>query len=113
MTVPSSIQNSKQFSRLWMHECQRVFHDRLIDEKDRGFFRHLAIELLSLKFKEKWTAEELFESDLFNDKLKVTFSMITNCDYENKLYEEVTDPKKLVKVLEDKMLDFNFTYTKA
>ena len=46
MTRPQSIQNSKVFTKLWLHECQRIFHDRLIDEGDRKFFRDLVMELL-------------------------------------------------------------------
>jgi hypothetical protein len=42
-----------------------VFHDRLIDEKDRDFFKDLAMELLARKFKEtKLVKEELFSTDL-------------------------------------------------
>jgi len=113
MTNPSSIPDSKVFARLWLHECQRVFHDRLIDEEDRKFFRDLSMELLTLKFKEKYTEEDLFHTDFTEGKIKTTFSMITNCDFENKLYEEVKDPARLIKVLEDKMIDYNFTFPKA
>jgi hypothetical protein len=33
-----------------MHECSRVFNDRLINKEDRSFFRELAIDLLKTKF---------------------------------------------------------------
>ncbi|CEG43665.1 axonemal dynein heavy chain [Plasmopara halstedii] len=33
-----TIQDHNAFVRLWMHECLRVFSDRLIDEKDRLWF---------------------------------------------------------------------------
>jgi hypothetical protein len=36
--------------------------------------------------------------------------MILKCDYEEKLYEEVRDSAKLIKILEDKMIDYNFTF---
>lgn len=29
--------------RLWYHENMRVFHDRLIDERDRTYFKELLV----------------------------------------------------------------------
>lgn len=43
------------------------------------------MELIHLKFKEKWTPEELFDTK--DDVQKVTFSMLLKCDYEERLYE--------------------------
>ena len=37
-------------TRLWIHECYRVFYDRLIDEKDRTGFVELITEKLGLLF---------------------------------------------------------------
>ena len=68
-----------------------MFHDRLIDEKDRDFFKDLSMELLSRKFKEnKLTKEDLFSTSRADKRQKVTFSMILKCDYEERaerLYE--------------------------
>jgi dynein heavy chain len=60
MTKPQSVVDSHIFARLWLHECQRVFHDRLICDADRQFFKDLAQELLQTKFKEKWSQDEIF-----------------------------------------------------
>jgi dynein heavy chain len=87
-----------------------VFHDRLIDSKDREFFMDLSLELIRTKFKENWTKEELFETDPEQGKMKVTFSMILKCDLEEKLYEQIQEPRRLQKVLEDKILDYNYTF---
>jgi dynein heavy chain len=91
-----------------------VFQDRLIDETDRDFFKDLAMELLARKFKEtKLVREELFSTDLAANRQKVTFSMILKCDYDERLYERVTDPAKLVRALEGKMIDYNFQFPQA
>ena len=87
-----------------------MFHDRLIDSKDREFFMDLSLELIRTKFKENWTKEELFETDPEQGKIKVTFSMILKCDLEEKLYEQIQEPRRLQKVLEDKILDYNYTF---
>jgi dynein heavy chain len=39
MTKTQSISNLDTFARLWLHECSRVFNDRLINDSDREFFR--------------------------------------------------------------------------
>ena len=43
----------------------------------------------------------------------MTFSTIMKCDNDDKYYEEVKDPKKLSKILQDKMIDYNFTFPRA
>lgn len=70
----------------------------------------LSLELIRTKFKENWTKEELFETDPEQGKMKVTFSMILKCDLEEKLYEQIQEPRRLQKVLEDKILDYNYTF---
>ena len=71
------------------------------------------MELLQTKFKEKWNEDELFVTNFEENRLKVTFTMIMKCDQDEKLYEEVRDLKKLVKLLEDKTIDYNFTFTQS
>lgn len=36
--TPKQYDSKASFLKLWVHECTRVFHDRLIDDKDRGWF---------------------------------------------------------------------------
>lgn len=54
MTKSMSISNSDIFTKLWIHESTRVFHDRLINDEDRDFFKKLVIDLLKTKFKLNW-----------------------------------------------------------
>lgn len=53
--------------RLWVHEMNRVFRDRLLDKKDTGDFDSLLRK--SVTFKLKLREEELFkdEFNLFGD----------------------------------------------
>ncbi len=106
MTKTQSITSLDTFAKLWLHECSRVFNDRLINEQDREFFRNLVKDLLKSKFKVNWNTKEI---DFFNGPQQVIFSYILKLDAEDRLYEEITDKKKLFKTLEDKLSDFNIT----
>jgi len=46
--------------RLWIHECSRVFHDRLINETDKDWYKNLIIELLGRGFNSKVDKEKIF-----------------------------------------------------
>jgi hypothetical protein len=59
----------------------------LVDDFDRQYFKELSIELLNVKFKEKLKIEDLFYSNMEEDKIQNTFSMILKCDSDQKLYE--------------------------
>jgi dynein heavy chain len=78
-----------------------VFHDRLVDDIDRKWFRESIMELLQVNFRVNWQEEEIFgeRNILFSDLLKL--------DFPEKYYEEIKDVRKLVKVLEDKLDDYN------
>lgn len=106
MTKTQSITSLDTFAKLWLHECSRVFNDRLINEQDREFFRNLVKDLLKSKFKVNWNTKEI---DFFNGPHQIIFSYILKLDAEDRLYEEITDKKKLFKTLEDKLSDYNIT----
>ncbi|KAK0138378.1 Dynein heavy chain 6, axonemal [Merluccius polli] len=37
---PGNVRDQTQIFRLFCHECQRVFHDRLINNQDKTYFKH-------------------------------------------------------------------------
>jgi dynein heavy chain len=105
MTKSTSIGSPEIFTKLWVHECSRVFYDRLINEEDREFFRDTVIDLVKSKFKlSNFTKEEIFLG-----RGQIIFSMLLRLDSEERLYEEILDKNKLFKVLEDKLVDYNMT----
>ena len=94
-------------TRLWAHECMRVFHDRLIDAKDKGMFTLLLEELLKRLWSKSgngWAHADLFESKplLFVDFLK-------SSEDGPGPYEESTDMKKVIHLLDDALEDYNLT----
>jgi dynein heavy chain len=38
MSKPQSVADEDTYKKLWLHECSRVFGDRLCTEKDRSYF---------------------------------------------------------------------------
>jgi dynein heavy chain len=45
-SLESPLQDSKSLIRLWAHEAMRVFHDRLVDDADRGWFCALLAQMV-------------------------------------------------------------------
>jgi dynein heavy chain len=44
---PGTIREELQIFRLFCHECQRVFHDRLINNEDKHYFHLILTEMAS------------------------------------------------------------------
>ena len=47
-------------SRLWLHEMQRVFHDRLVSAEDKVTFNTLIADKIKRIFKSDMSYDELF-----------------------------------------------------
>ncbi|XP_041988681.1 dynein axonemal heavy chain 2 isoform X2 [Aricia agestis] len=91
-------QNTKpRFLRLWIHECFRVFSDRLIDDKDRDWFMDQISEMLGKHF-------ELTFHSLCPTKSPPIFGHFLN-PYE--IYEDIQDPKVLRKYIENQLEEYN------
>lgn len=84
MTKPISVTSVEVFAKLWMHECLRVFHDRLINEEDKRWFTNLICELSNVYLRSRFDHNDLFINNrlLFGDLLKLDSS---------KNYEEIKD----------------------
>lgn len=69
--------------RLWLHECTRIFRDRLTDEPDREWFDKQLKTMVTDCFKKKW--EQLVTTDrlIFGD------FMVPGAD--PRLYIEIDD----------------------
>ena len=101
MVTSSKCPDSDTFCQLWVHECSRVFHDRLINQSDQSWFKSKSCDLMSRYLRVSTDVDAQFESGL-----KVF------CDFlrpgaEKKLYEFSKDSKKLQKILEDGLDDYN------
>jgi len=63
MVKPVSVQTPETATKLWIHEAQRCFADRLICDEDRLWFSRKLTSLVNKQFGLAWTHEELFERE--------------------------------------------------
>jgi dynein heavy chain len=105
MVKPMQVNKAEQFTRLWLHETQRVFFDRLVDIGNREWFQAIATRLLKQKFRFDNDPEELFA-----DK-PVMFGDFMRPGVEVKVYEEITDMTKMLKIMDDNIDDYNISHS--
>ncbi|KAM3174254.1 hypothetical protein ACTXT7_010920 [Hymenolepis weldensis] len=86
--------------RLWYHESCRVYHDRLVDDVDKKWFKNLCIKTLEEKFNAKF--EEVVPSEplLYGDLLSTDVS-------EHRKYIEMVDHSQVLQVCESNLEDYN------
>ena len=84
--------------RLWIHECYRVFADRLVEEKDRIMFNELITGKLASMF------DVSFHS-ICKDKVTPLFGDLLNQQYM--FYEDLNNFKHLKTSVENALQDYN------
>ena len=99
------IKDKETFIRLWAHECLRVFHDRLIDDADRTWFK----QCLADTVKDKYSVD-------FN-KIKGEHHNLVFCNFgdpktHTKPYVELIDRSDLQKNMDEYLDDYNQQTTK-
>ena len=96
MVKPNSVNSPEAMTRLWIHECTRIFQDRLVSTQDKLWFEDAIYEITATVFKMGWTREDLFKTPiLFSDLLKL--------EAANVYYEDISDKRRIVvKALEEK-----------
>ncbi|XP_034941913.1 dynein heavy chain 6, axonemal [Chelonus insularis] len=102
---PMSIRDTKQMTRLFYHECLRVFHDRLVDNIDKAYFYQLLSDTCSQFFGDQVISppsEDNIElsSLFFGDFMKF------GAPKESRVYEEITDIEKMKSILQDYLDDY-------
>ena len=103
MIRPRKCGEAEVFGRLWIHECQRIFYDRMINEEDQKWFLKQMAEL-SQRFLGQSVDEEALSTK------PITFADFMKPDAEIRFYEEVRDSNKLVAVLDDLLDTYNGTF---
>ncbi|KAL7988579.1 hypothetical protein Chor_007498, partial [Crotalus horridus] len=104
---PVSVRDQNQIFRLFCHECQRIFHDRLICNEDKQYFYSMLSDMASKYFGIS-TDPDSFASKpiLFGDYIKV------GIDKADRIYEELPEMEKIIGILQDYLDDYNITSSK-
>uniref|UniRef100_H2ZI85 AAA+ ATPase domain-containing protein n=1 Tax=Ciona savignyi TaxID=51511 RepID=H2ZI85_CIOSA len=90
-------------TRLWIHECFRVFSDRLVDAKDTENFIGMLSDRLGALFDQTY-------HNMCPNKQPPLFGQLF-CDFlnTNEVYEDLMEFQLVKKYMEDQMEDYNMT----
>ncbi|XP_063150960.1 dynein axonemal heavy chain 6 [Candoia aspera] len=103
----TSVRDQNQIFRLFCHECQRIFHDRLICSEDKQYFYSMLSDMASKYFGVSVDADSFASKPiLFGDYIKI------GVDKADRIYEELPEIEKLMGVLQDYLDDYNITSSK-
>ena len=87
--------------RLWMHEQQRVYHDRLINVDDRKHFNDVCSKILSENLEaEALAADPQLDNILFGDYMKAG----------SEQYVEIENPDSLESVFSNYLEEYNLSF---
>ncbi|KAK1792527.1 hypothetical protein P4O66_012465 [Electrophorus voltai] len=107
---PGSVQDQFQVVRLFCHESQRVFHDRLINSEDKAYFHTMLSETasqnrkyFSIRLEPSYFTKQPI---IFGDFIKV------GADKADRVYEDLPDMEKIRNILQDYLDDYNLTFAK-
>lgn len=100
--IPRVCKDSTAGTRLWIHEMMRCLSDRLVSYDDRRVFtENLMLDVLRRMFPGTHTHEDYFEKDplIWGDFLRFGAA--------EKVYEEATDFKKVYRLFDEYLDDYN------
>eukprot|EP00741_Cyanophora_paradoxa_P016907 tig00020943_g16328.t1 len=94
-----------QLARLWYHECERVFHDRLVSEEDRKWF-HAQMAVVMKKHLNT-TREALMAAGGGDPARPLVFGDFLEPGAEPRVYDEVPDAATLSRLVGQYLDDYN------
>uniref|UniRef100_A0A336M3T0 CSON009294 protein n=1 Tax=Culicoides sonorensis TaxID=179676 RepID=A0A336M3T0_CULSO len=112
MVPAKRLTDPEKLGRLWVHETYRVFHDRLVDQKDREHLLEIVKSAcqtnlrfsLTQAFGERLKKDETISDSHIRDLM---FGNYMEPDAVPKIYDEVEDLKKLEKVMQYYLNEYN------
>ena len=86
---------------LWSHEAQRVFSDRLIDDKDRDWFANVILDHITSVFEFEWD-KEILTGFIFGDYAN-----------SNKEYMRIENINEIPRKFQDYLNMYNLNFPKT
>ena len=111
--VGSAPEDTASLVRLWAHESQRIFHDRLVSDEDRLWFctylKDMVNKHVGLKFEDVFRAPGADKGATveLSEMNRVMFGDFMVPGADNPKYEEITSQEKLVATIEEYLADYN------
>ncbi|KAM9822995.1 dynein axonemal heavy chain 10-like [Syngnathus typhle] len=100
ITEPERFSTVNMFVRVWRNECLRIFHDRLIDEKDKTMVQGLIKNLVEEHFKA--VMEDVMRDPILFGDYKTALS-----ETEPRLYEEINDYETSKNLFQEILEEYN------
>jgi dynein heavy chain len=98
-----TVKTGPDLIRLWSHECMRIFHDRLIDEPDREWFKGAVAETV----KEHYSLD--YASKVRGQNTTLIYGNFIDPKNPKKPYVEIGDHEQLRLVFNEYLSDYNAT----
>ena len=95
MVLPSKFKTAESMIRLYTHENQRIFGDRLINQEDHVWFDELLLKCTKKHCGDQYEVEQCVIADF----------MVPGAD--PRIYEEVSDMSQLQPTIEEYLNDYN------
>lgn len=105
MTNVKTIVEEVDVVRSWVHECNRVFRDRLINDEDRTFFDIEMKDKCTKVFGYEWGQVENMQPLIYGDFMDV--------NQDPRLYEQFPELPKVKEVMDEALQDYNEINTAA
>lgn len=99
MADVKKMSTKEQLARLWVHECKRVFDDRLTCEEDHVWLKELMKSKVEGQFGMDWEKVVPRERLIYGDFMYP--------EVENKIYEEIESIEKLKLTVEEYLAEHN------
>ncbi|KAG6458751.1 hypothetical protein O3G_MSEX011030 [Manduca sexta] len=103
MLDPRCVKDEDDVIRLWYHEHQRVYQDRLVNNEDRQWFVNLLNKKIRTEFGKK-------SSDVIGGRLML-FGDFMDLGAEDRKYVEIVDRAELQAMLEHYLAEYNLSST--
>ena len=101
MANPKRATTAAQFVRVWVHECYRVFRDRMINMDDSGWIRDQVQDNVENVLGLEWDKTAPVSDRLFYG------NYMDGPGAEPKIYDEIPDPEALTNMMNEYLMDYN------